>query len=65
LYQNLISLMTDQAGQHVCKKLLECADPEKRNKIFEKVLPELVTLSKDKNGTYVVQKIIELQFFEQ
>jgi len=62
LYQNLISLMTDQAGQHVCKKLLECADPEKRNKIFEKVLPELVTLSKDKNGTYVVQKIIELQF---
>jgi hypothetical protein len=62
LYQNLISLMTDQAGQHVCKKLLECADPDKRNKIFEKVLPEVVVLSKDKNGTYVVQKIIELQF---
>ncbi|KAJ3073258.1 hypothetical protein HDU99_002001 [Rhizoclosmatium hyalinum] len=58
-YDEAVELCTDYIGNVVLQKLIERTSPQTRCHLIEKLTPYLATLGVHKNGTWVVQKIID------
>jgi len=59
VYDALPELMVDLFGNYLCQKLLTFANDAQRLQILLKVLPELLEISCDRQGTRAIQKLIE------
>eukprot|EP00158_Paraphelidium_tribonemae_P007608 Partr_v1_DN28298_c0_g1_i1_m75331 putative Pumilio len=59
LFPQIIELATDGFGNTVVQKLIERITDQQRLRIVEKCLPQLASIGVHKNGTWVVQKMLE------
>ena len=67
-YQNIedilekaVILSKDHSGRRLIQKQYQEGNDEIRNKIFEKLKPEILNLSKDIFGNYAIQKVLEFK----
>ena len=58
LHNNAQILVTDQYGNYVIQHVLEKGSPEDRSRMIDIVTPQLLTLSRHKNASNVVEKCI-------
>ncbi|KAL2139635.1 hypothetical protein VTI28DRAFT_4911 [Corynascus sepedonium] len=65
LHNSAQSLVTDMYGNYVIQHVLEKGRPEDRAKMIGVVTPQLLTLSRHKNASNVVEKCILLGTLEQ
>ncbi|ORY22709.1 ARM repeat-containing protein, partial [Neocallimastix californiae] len=56
---DVVGLCTDYIGNVIVQKVLDRTSDENRLKLIEKLSPHLATVGIHKNGTWVVQKIID------
>jgi len=56
---DVVGLCTDYIGNVIVQKVLDRTSDENRLKLIEKLSPNLATVGIHKNGTWVVQKIID------
>ena len=56
-----VEFSKDHSGSRLVQKRYEEASEEERNKIFEKLKPEILSLSKDVFGNYAIQKVLEMK----
>ena len=56
-----VEFSKDHSGSRLVQKRYEEASEDERNKIFEKLKPEILSLSKDVFGNYAIQKVLEMK----
>lgn len=56
---NLIEYCKDHSGSRMIQKRYETGTEDERNQIFDKIFPQILSLSKDVFGNYVIQKILD------
>ncbi|KAK4041057.1 armadillo-type protein [Parachaetomium inaequale] len=65
LHSNTHMLVTDMYGNYVIQHVLEKGKPEDRAKMIDVITPQLLTLSRHKNASNVVEKCILLGTLEE
>jgi len=58
LFDHLVELMTDPFGNYLFSKLMEHCDVQQREKVIEKILPDIMSTAFDMYGTQSLQKMI-------
>ena len=61
IIEKAVTLSKDHSGSRLVQKKYEEGNEEVRNKIFEKLKPEILNLSKDIFGNYAIQKVLEFK----
>jgi len=59
IINKLIELCRDHSGSRLVQKVYCEASPEDKNRMFEKIFPNIQSLSVDVFGNYVIQKLFE------
>ena len=59
LVEKAIEYSKDHTGSRLIQKKYEECSNEERDKLFNKIQPEILGLSKDVFGNYAIQKILE------
>jgi len=58
LFDHLAELMTDPFGNYLFSKLMEHCDSQQREKVIEKILPDMMQTAFDMYGTQSLQKMM-------
>jgi len=58
LFDHLVELMTDPFGNYLFSKLMEHCEPQEREKVIAKILPDMMPTAFDMYGTQSLQKMM-------
>jgi hypothetical protein len=59
IIEGAVQMSKDHSGSRLVQQAYEKGSEKERNRIFEKLKPEILNLSKDIFGNYAIQKILE------
>ena len=65
IIEKAVEYSKEHSGSRLIQKKYEECSEEERDKIFNKLQPEILSLSKDVFGNYAIQKILDFKDYEK